>query len=33
MKTQLNQFTLPPEAVLIRRMHGVGRLAVCDDNP
>ena len=23
MRTQVNQFTLPPEAVLIRRMHGV----------
>ncbi|HEY7629654.1 MAG TPA: AarF/ABC1/UbiB kinase family protein, partial [Thermoleophilaceae bacterium] len=23
MKTQLNQFTLPPEAILIRRMHGI----------
>ena len=23
MKTQFNQFTLPPEAILIRRMHGV----------
>jgi predicted unusual protein kinase regulating ubiquinone biosynthesis (AarF/ABC1/UbiB family) len=23
MKTQVNQFTLPPEAVLIRRMHGI----------
>ena len=23
MKTQVNQFTLPPEAILIRRMHGV----------
>jgi predicted unusual protein kinase regulating ubiquinone biosynthesis (AarF/ABC1/UbiB family) len=23
IKTQINQFTLPPEAVLIRRMHGI----------
>jgi predicted unusual protein kinase regulating ubiquinone biosynthesis (AarF/ABC1/UbiB family) len=23
MRTQVNQFTLPPEAILIRRMHGV----------
>src|SRR4029079_4158040 len=23
MKVQVNQFTLPPEAVLIRRMHGI----------
>jgi predicted unusual protein kinase regulating ubiquinone biosynthesis (AarF/ABC1/UbiB family) len=23
VKTQINQFTLPPEAILIRRMHGV----------
>jgi hypothetical protein len=23
MRTQVNQFTLPPEAVLIRRMHGI----------
>jgi predicted unusual protein kinase regulating ubiquinone biosynthesis (AarF/ABC1/UbiB family) len=23
MKTQVNQFTLPPEALLIRRMHGI----------
>ncbi len=23
MKTQVNQFTLPPEAILIRRMHGI----------
>jgi len=23
LKTQINQFTLPPEAILIRRMHGV----------
>jgi predicted unusual protein kinase regulating ubiquinone biosynthesis (AarF/ABC1/UbiB family) len=23
MRTQLNQFTLPPEAILIRRMHGI----------
>ena len=23
MKTQINQFTLPPDAVLIRRMHGI----------
>ena len=23
MRTQVNQFTLPPEAILIRRMHGI----------
>ena len=23
MRMQVNQFTLPPEAILIRRMHGV----------
>jgi predicted unusual protein kinase regulating ubiquinone biosynthesis (AarF/ABC1/UbiB family) len=23
MRTQINQFTLPPEAILIRRMHGI----------
>ena len=23
MRVQLNQFTLPPEAILIRRMHGI----------
>jgi hypothetical protein len=23
IKTQVNQFTVPPEAILIRRMHGV----------
>ena len=23
MRTQMNQFTLPPEAILIRRMHGI----------
>jgi hypothetical protein len=23
MKLQVNQFTLPPEAILIRRMHGI----------
>jgi hypothetical protein len=23
IKTQVNQFTLPPEAILIRRMHGI----------
>jgi hypothetical protein len=23
MRMQLNQFTLPPEAILIRRMHGI----------
>ena len=23
MRTQVNQFTVPPEAILIRRMHGV----------
>jgi hypothetical protein len=23
MKTQINQFTLPPETILIRRMHGI----------
>ena len=23
MKTQVNQFTLPPDVILIRRMHGV----------
>src|SRR5262245_66435145 len=23
LRTQLNQFTLPPEAILIRRMHGI----------
>ena len=23
MRMQINQFTLPPEAILIRRMHGI----------
>ncbi len=23
MRTQVNQFTLPPDAILIRRMHGI----------
>ena len=23
IKTQVNQFTLPPESILIRRMHGI----------
>jgi hypothetical protein len=23
MRLQINQFTLPPEAILIRRMHGI----------
>jgi len=23
MKTQVNQFTLPPDSILIRRMHGI----------
>lgn len=23
MRIQVNQFTLPPEAILIRRMHGI----------
>jgi len=23
MRTQVNQFTLPPQAILIRRMHGI----------
>ena len=23
MRTQINQFTLPPEAILIRRMHSI----------
>ena len=23
MRMQVNQFTLPPEAILIRRMHGI----------
>ena len=23
MKAQVNQFTLPPESILIRRMHGI----------
>ena len=23
MRTQINQFTLPPDAILIRRMHGI----------
>ena len=23
MRIQMNQFTLPPEAILIRRMHGI----------
>ena len=23
MRVQVNQFTLPPEAILIRRMHGI----------
>jgi hypothetical protein len=23
MKDQVNQFTLPPQAILIRRMHGI----------
>ena len=23
MRLQVNQFTLPPEAILIRRMHGI----------
>ena len=23
MRTQVNQFTLPPDSILIRRMHGI----------